>query len=138
MQNLISKATCIVWAGALLEMVYAFIDHRNTQKKSVNENDGISIPHLCFVNAALAIEQIGNDPTNLKYYLLEELIPTKGAGGPFRKYLNNTSAVPIISSDAEAQDCVDFLSFAQHVQYYKTDRKAFFSDLQGKCRLRYF
>jgi len=88
-----------------------------------------------FVNAALAIERTGNDPDNIKYYLLEELIPTDSSGGPFRKYLNNTSTVPIFSSDPEAQEHVEFLSFAQHIQYYKTDRKAFFSDLQGEYEL---
>jgi len=51
--------------------------------------------------------------------------------------MNNTSAGPIPSSNTKVQDLSKFLTFAQHLQYYKIDRKAFFSDLQGEFRFEH-
>jgi len=54
-------------------MVYAHTD----QEIQCNSTKGIKeivLPHVRFVDVALASEYINNDPNNLKYYLLEELM----------------------------------------------------------------
>jgi hypothetical protein len=61
---------------------------------------------------------------------LEEVVGEKE--GPFRKYLNNVSAVPVSFMDKENDEHAQFITFMQHVQYFKTRKLAFISNYQGK------
>ncbi|GLB40066.1 putative alpha-kinase family protein [Lyophyllum shimeji] len=63
-------------------------------------------------------------------FLLEEVIDTS-TEGPFRKYLNNTSPVPLAMETKADEERAKFLAFTQHVQYWKTKKQAFVSDYQG-------
>jgi Alpha-kinase family len=80
-----------------------------------------------FVKAGLAIEQANEGER--RCFLLEEIIPE--SEGSFRKYLNNTSAVPCHFVDEDDNDRAKFLAFAQHVQYLKTKKRAYVADFQG-------
>ena len=64
-------------------------------------------------------------------FLIEEVI-RGDEQGPFRKYLNNVSPVPLPISCGDDDERAKFLSFSQHVQYWKTKKQAFVSDYQGK------
>lgn len=85
---------------------------------------------MCFVEAALAVERSSGDNGDPQVFLLEEVVGEKE--GPFRKYLNNVSTVPVSFVDKENDECAQFLAFVQHVQYFKTRKRAFISDYQGK------
>ncbi|KAG0703266.1 alpha-kinase family-domain-containing protein [Suillus ampliporus] len=86
-----------------------------------------NIPQVRFVDAALVIEQ-GADKS---VFLLEEFIE-----GKFQKYLNNDSVLPrLFLKDDDAEYLAEFLSFSQHIQYWKTKRLAFVSDYQGSTTL---
>jgi hypothetical protein len=85
------EVTCINWAHALLEMVYAFIDKR-LEKGWICQSQMISIPRMWFVDAGLAIEQAEKE-SDSRFFLLEEVIPETDG---FRKYLNNHRPFPII------------------------------------------
>lgn len=124
MTNLATEVTCLVWANALLEMVYAHID-RFFEKLPENART-VPIPQMRFVKAAIAVDQ----GPNRECFLLEEEIPNDNSNG-FRKYLNNTSAVPNTSTNPEYCQRGEFLAFCQHLQYYKTDKRAFTADFQG-------
>ena len=92
------------------------------------------IPQFRFVESALTMEVSPDDSAKQKaaraIFLVEEVI-TEDQQGPFRKYLNDVSPVPLMMSRKEDKDRVSFLAFTQHVQYWKT-KKAFVSDYQGK------
>jgi hypothetical protein len=84
----------------------------------------LTIPSMHFVKSALAIAEDTHDT-----FLLEEAIDdTMGA---FIKYIGNGSAQPYNFLQGDAIHKAKFLSFAQHLQYQKTDRLAFVSDFQG-------
>ena len=125
-QDLIMEVTCLNWAHALLEMVYAFvrewIDNRPAGKFAE-----IKIPEMRFVKAGLGIEQANEGERHC--FLLEEVILE--SEGPFQKYMNNTSAVPFHFADEDDNDRAAFLAFAQHVQYFKTKKRAYVADFQG-------
>ena len=81
-----------------------------------------------FVQCGLALDT-GNDCTA---FLLEEHIDSTAANGSwFVKYVNNSSAKPCVFSNKEKAYQAEFLSFAQHVQFWKTNGLAFVSDFQG-------
>jgi len=127
-QDLIMEVTCLKWAHALLEMVYAFIDEwMDLHPKG--KFPSLSIPRMQFVDAGLAIEQL-KKPGERRCFLVEEVIPT--AEGSFKKYLNNASAVPCHFIDEGDNERAEFLAFAQHVQYVKTKKHAYVADFQGQ------
>jgi hypothetical protein len=120
------ELNCIGWASALMLCVYDFI---NNQRNQVGIPT-FEIPNMRFVNCGLAISKAANRDA----FLLEEFIDsdqTGSYGNWFVKYLNNNSAKPRRLSDHRQAHCADFLSFAQHVQFWKTEGLAFVSDLQG-------
>jgi len=117
------ELNCIGWASALMLCVYEFIN----EKKSLLSFPSFDIPNMRFVECGLAISKTANHDT----FLLEEFIDTGGHGNWFVKYLNNNSAKPRTLSNHRQAHCAEFLSFAQHVQFWKTDGLAFVSDLQG-------
>ncbi|KDR65144.1 hypothetical protein GALMADRAFT_1330174 [Galerina marginata CBS 339.88] len=125
-QDLIMEVTCLNWAHALLEMVYAFVK-RWMDKRPAGKYTEIKIPEMRFVKAGLAIEQVNEGER--RCFLLEEKIPE--SEGSFRKYLNNTSAVPCRFVAEDDNDRAEFLAFAQHVQYFKTKKRAYVADFQG-------
>jgi hypothetical protein len=136
-QDLIMEITCLNWAQALLAMVYAFIDERSDlEAQGSGKSKAIEIPNMRFVQAGLAIEQVqqGAEGAEARCFLLEELISEKG--GLFRKYLNNTSAKPCTFQNADDIQRAEFLAFAQHVQYFKTKKRAYVADFQGRSILR--
>ena len=119
------EVTCLNWAHALLEMVYAFVGEW-MEKRPTGKFTAIKIPQMRFVKAGLAIERPNNSGGERRCFLLEEVIPE--SEGPFRKYLNNTSAVPCRFSGDDDNDRGEFLAFAQHVQYFKTKKRAYVAD----------
>ena len=120
------ELNCIGWASALMLCVYEFID------KNLGQTPPFDIPQMRYVDYGLAISKTDN----YSAFLLEEFIETpvehiqSGSKG-FVKYLNNNSAKSRSFSDHKLTHRAEFLSFAQHVQFWKTDGLAFVSDLQG-------
>ena len=94
-----------------------------------------SIPRFRFVELALAIEQLPDSHQLGKesgwVFLIEEVIQ-KETQGISRKYLNNVSPVPLQMSNKDDKKHRAFLTFSQHVQYFKTKKLIFVSDYQGK------
>lgn len=87
-----------------------------------------------FVDLALGMELQDLDTRGRRWknvFLIEEVI-RGDEQGPFRKYLNNVSPVPLPISCGDDDERAKFLSFSQHVQYWKTKKQAFVSDYQGK------
>ena len=97
-QNLTMEVSCLVWAQALLNIVYDFI-----KEESDSDLGGAGpsklpilpfhIPQFRFVKAAIAIEQSSSTSVKKSSFLLEEVIDSK-VEGPFRKFLNNVSPEP--------------------------------------------
>jgi len=125
-QDLIMEVNCLNWAHALLEMVYAFIGEW-MEKRPAGKFPAIKIPQMRFVKAGLAIEQVNEGER--RCFLLKEVIPE--SEGSFHKYLNNTSAVPCHFTGEDDNDRAEFLAFAQHVQYFKTKKRAYVANFQG-------
>ncbi|KAG6848359.1 hypothetical protein H0H93_000889 [Arthromyces matolae] len=123
-KELTVEIACLVWAGALLRLVYRYIE----SEMAIRGNPPFNIPQFRFVEAALAIEQV-EAGKEAQVFLLEEVIG--GTKGPFRKYLNNVSPVPLPLDGNEDQERGEFLAFTQHVQYFRTKKKIFVSDYQG-------
>lgn len=123
LQDLPTELSCLLWARCLMELVYTFI----SKKK---EFPG-TIPQFRFVEAGLAF----TTPDIDQVFLVEEWIePSKEH---FFKYINNSSATPLFEYLPEKyHNNARFLAFAQHVQFVKTGRLAYLSDLQGDCFLR--
>jgi hypothetical protein len=124
-QNLAMEVACIVWAQALLDDVYDFI----TKGIGRLGKPPFQVPPFRFVESALAVEVSPDQKAAV--FLVEEVI-AEDQQGPFRKYLNNVSPVPLMMSRKEDEDHTSFLAFTQHVQYWKTKKQAFVSDYQGK------
>lgn len=53
--------------------------------------------------------------------------------GPFRKFILNDRAVPIVAEGGPDYNLAEFLCFVQHIQWEKTGGLAFVSDFQGTC-----
>jgi hypothetical protein len=123
-QNLTMEVSCLVWAQALLDLVYDFI-------KEASDFKALHIPQFRFVNAAITIEQSSSTSVKKTAFLLEEVIDAN-TEGPFRKYLNNVSPEPLMMKTKEDERRAKFLAFSQHVQYWKTKKQVFVSDYQGK------
>ena len=119
-EMLTSEVKCSKWANALMSLVYDFIKAEHKKRGE----PPFPIPKMRYVMVALAVAQHGNTT-----YLLEEFIDESDGG--FRKYINNTAAVPLSTTDLDRKEIGDFLVFTQHVQYVKTEKLAFVSDQQG-------
>jgi hypothetical protein len=68
-----------------------------------------------------------------KVFLVEEWIHTDEVNRQFLKYINNRLPISCLSITASstAVSTAEFLTFAQHVQWQKTNFAAFTSDYQG-------
>ncbi|KIL57481.1 hypothetical protein M378DRAFT_27965 [Amanita muscaria Koide BX008] len=132
-QHLTMEVSCLVWAQALLDMVYDFIKEMTVTRDP--KNLPFHIPQLRFVKAAIAIEQSQSQTAGKKTtFLLEEVIDVN-TEGPFRKYLNNVSPEPLVMETKDDEVRAKFLAFSQHVQYWKTKKQVFVSDYQGGSTL---
>ena len=128
-QYLMMEVSCLVWAQALLGIVYDFVEEDIGGDYS---SIPFKVPQFRFVPAAIVIEQSSSTPAGKKMtFLLEEVIDAK-AEGPFRKYINNVSPEPLLMETREDENRAKFLAFSQHVQYWKTKKQAFVSDYQGR------
>ena len=133
-QNLMMEVSCLVWAQALLDIVYNFIkEDVEIEDPGKLPNVPFHVPQSCFVKAGITVEQSSLISTSVKKttFLLEEVIDSN-TEGPFRKFLNNVSPEPLVMKMKEDEEQAKFLSFSQHVQYWKTKKQAFVSDYQGK------
>jgi len=91
-QHLTMEVTCLMWAQVLLGLVYEFIEAETKECAKLPFN----ILQFCFVNAAIATEVTKHSMSSKKTtFLLEELIDAD-LEGPFRKYINNISPVPLV------------------------------------------
>ncbi|KAJ6504738.1 hypothetical protein C8R47DRAFT_1316176 [Mycena vitilis] len=111
------------WGTAMMNLVYHYIAGRESRIGK----PAFEVPKMRFVHAGLAIGQT-ND--NRDSFIVEEWIDPE-TEGPFVKYIHNRSARPRSFPDAEHSWRAKFLSFAQHVQFLKTDKMAYISDFQG-------
>jgi len=125
-QNLMMEVSCLVWAQALLGIVYDFVKAEGQGDVNVPFN----IPQFRFVKAAIAIEQSSSASVKKTSFLLEEVVDAN-VEGPFRKYINNVSPEPLLMETKADEERAKFLAFSQHVQYWKTKKQAFVSDYQG-------
>lgn len=110
-----------VWARVLLADVYRFIAHA---LHNGNTTD-LRIFPFRMVDTALAF---GNKES---IFLVEQSISPATNQGHFRKYLTNSSAVPLDQSNTEDTLRALFLSFTQHVQFVRTKGYMFLCDYQG-------
>ena len=125
--RMIMELRCLVWAQALLEIVYDLMTEFDFENGG--SPDGLNRPVFQFVAASLAVEQ-GKETRDTQAFLVEELI----SEGRFRKYLDNASPIPCLfpPDDVENLERAEFLAFTQHVQYWKTNKLVFVADYQGK------
>ena len=130
-QQLTMELNCIGWAAALMSCVYDFVDDSDSHIVSSEKGTiDLQVPRMRFVQCGLAISKADDHSA----YLLEEFIETDEAGHSidwFVKYLNNDSAKPRSFNNPEKVLRAQFLSFSQHVQFWKTNGAAFVSDFQG-------
>jgi len=123
-ESLTMELNCIGWASALMVLVYNFME----KKESTLGRPDFQIPQMRYVQAGLAVSQSEDKAA----FLLEEYIESDTDSGEwFIKYLNNNSAKPRTFANEGQTIRAQFLSFAQHVQFWKTDGLVFISDLQG-------
>ncbi|KAI9068217.1 hypothetical protein FKP32DRAFT_1683478 [Trametes sanguinea] len=126
---LMQDVQCIVWANALLELVYAYVNDMLRDEESLPVLRGgrkpSAVPQLRFVHAAFAITEKED-----KAYLIEERIPFNQPHVWF-KYINNDSGKPIPQKEKLETERALFLAFSQHVQLWKTQGLAFVTDYQG-------
>ena len=128
--HMIMELQCLVWAQALLDIVY------HTMSQFDLENGGSPCdsnqPLFQFVAGSLAVEQ-GKDTQDTQTFLIEDLI-LEDCEGRFQKYLNNASLIPCTfpENDLENVEQAKFLAFTQHVQYWKTNKLVFVADYQGE------
>ena len=92
------EIACLVWAHVLLDIVYKFVD----KAISLHRVPPFPIPHMHFVEAALAVEHNISESNNAQVFLLEEI--TGEDEGCFRKYMNNVSAIPVSFTDLEDEE----------------------------------
>ncbi|KAJ6459611.1 hypothetical protein C8R45DRAFT_1109479 [Mycena sanguinolenta] len=128
------EANILPWANSMMRFTYSFIDHF-IQISPLTPP--FEIPHVRFVHAGVAVQLSGSvvpaSSTIWRSYLIKEFID-EGQDG-FHKFLNNGSAVPLLSKDNSVSALAEFLSFTQHVQYYKTKAMLYLSDLQGTTKV---
>jgi hypothetical protein len=104
-----------------MEIVYDFIADATATKPP------FEIPVMRFVKSALAVAENEEHDT----YMVEEVIDEL-SDGKFVKYIGNSSAATNVFEDKSLEHTADFLAFAQHIQYMKTQEMAFIGDFQGR------
>jgi alpha-kinase family protein len=130
-QCILVKCNCVKWASILMDLTYQYIAREVKEKGE----PPYPIPLLCFTRVMVAIVQ---DLPSSKVFLVEEWISTDDGDHQFIKYLNNRVPHHIsnsVSQSPKAQQITNFLIFAQHVQWRKSQYQAFTSDYQGAGQL---
>ncbi|KAG1906480.1 uncharacterized protein F5891DRAFT_941530, partial [Suillus fuscotomentosus] len=117
MVKLFREANVLYWAGSLLQFAYDFIDHC---LYCSSEPPPFDIPHLCFVDAGLAVSYVQPPPTTSHQkskvnipqygYLVEELISSN-----FLKYIHNMDCQPMLDPDKPGYEIAKFLACTQHI-----------------------
>lgn len=134
------EASIIRMAASLLEIATDFIKKRLAEKAP--DIPPFSIPTLRFVLAGIAVALKDIDPKSIAasstraVYLVEELILEED--GPFRKYVHNAQARPLMKTGHRDYVMAQFLCFIQHIQYNETRGLAFISDFQGDFSSTHF
>ncbi|KAJ7643018.1 hypothetical protein DFH06DRAFT_999447 [Mycena polygramma] len=135
-RKIIMEANVLLWATSIMVFTYSFIWHF---VKNSPHPPPFEIPEIRFVHAGVAIlheqgRQLNSSKSAISCsYLVEELIDQQRDG--FHKFINIASAVPLplpSTAGKSVAAVAEFLSFTQHVQYYKTKGMVYLSDLQGK------
>ena len=126
---LLVECNCVRWASILMDLTYKFV----AREVKTRGDPPYPIPTLRFMRVMIAV--VRNLPTP-KTFFVEEWINTDSDDGDhqFVKYLNNQVPHHILNSipqGSKAQEITEFLVFAQHVQWKKSQYSAFTSDYQG-------
>ncbi|KLO05214.1 hypothetical protein SCHPADRAFT_839679, partial [Schizopora paradoxa] len=123
------EITCLMWASAFTIAVGQYV----TQVITVKGDPPFDVPHFEYVTGALAMEVTFNhaQEKRVNAWLLERCL-TEDEQGPWRKYINNDSPVPLKTKNEDDLNRANFLAFSQHLQYKITGKLAFVSDYQGK------
>ncbi|KLO07949.1 hypothetical protein SCHPADRAFT_835928, partial [Schizopora paradoxa] len=123
------EVTCLMWASAFTTAVTRYVTQVITDKG----NPPFQVPHFEYVTGALAMEVTFNhaQEKRVNAWLVERRI-SKEEQGPWRKYINNDSPVPLKQTNEDDITRAHFLAFSQHLQYKITGKLAFVSDYQGK------
>ncbi len=130
LQYLSDEVACYVWAKSLQSYTTKFITDAISAGATLLPN-AIKIPDFRFVSSALAIDTVSDsDKKRPTSWLLEERIDS-AEQGPWRKYINNDSPVPLTMRNKADERRAEFLAFCQHVQYMATNKLVFVSDYQG-------
>jgi hypothetical protein len=127
LEALLVECNCLRWASILMDLTYQFV----AREVKTRGEPPHPIPTLHFTRVMIAL--VRDLPTS-KAFLVEEWINTDDGDHRFVKYLNNR--VPHHISDSVTQtpkawEITNFLIFAQHVQWKKSQYLAFTSDYQG-------
>lgn len=102
-----------------MDLVYKFIEQQVKQRGK----PPFIIPTLRFVRSAVIVAR---SPENI-VLLAEELIE-----GKYLKYMDNQIAAPFEDIiDPDELHRANFLAFAQHVQWMKSNGRVFVTDFQG-------
>ncbi|KAJ7630219.1 hypothetical protein FB45DRAFT_832782 [Roridomyces roridus] len=123
---LCSELNLLGWGDTMMDLVYVFME----RSESELGRPPFEIPVMRFVSAGLAISQSNQQEA----FMVEEWIDPE-TQGPFVKYIHNNSGRPRDFERADHQIRAEFLSFCQHVQYFKTNGAAYISDFQGGLEL---
>ncbi|THH10131.1 hypothetical protein EW146_g8471 [Bondarzewia mesenterica] len=107
-KELVMEMNCLVWADALMNLVYDFIKDERIRR---DESCPFDIPHLRFVHIGLAIAQKQGSDDRLTC-LVEEWVDAE-VEGPFR-----------------SSACTLF-GLCAHLQFWKTGGQVFIADFQG-------
>ncbi|KAJ6613391.1 hypothetical protein B0H10DRAFT_2222304 [Mycena sp. CBHHK59/15] len=110
-RKIIMEANVLLWAISIMTFTYSFIYH------------------FIRTSAHPLILPPSRSPT---FDLFTLLIDEEHDG--FYKFINNGSAVPLLlpTADKSVAAVAEFLSFTQHVQFYKTKGMVYLSDLQAR------
>ncbi|KIJ12254.1 hypothetical protein PAXINDRAFT_83131 [Paxillus involutus ATCC 200175] len=125
LKKLFREANTLYWAKALFKLTYNVIDRALQDAAGPPPFD---IPHVCFVEAGLALSysqtaKISNG------YIVEELIDV--SDNEFIKFIHNSDPLPLPDQGEPGYEIGQFLAFTQHTQYIKTGGQVYISDYQG-------
>lgn len=139
------EATVLLYAPALLNMVYTWIE----AKSGWSVQQAADVPHVYFVGSGLGLvnEDVARNGAPAMTFIIEETIELDvpedddfgddesqdGGRDGWIRYIANNSAVPIIPRNHPRYIVAEWCQFAQHLQYVKTAGLLYISDFQGTC-----
>lgn len=117
------------WAKALMSLVDDFMSRHD---KVSGMKPSFLMPKMQFVGMALAVGSKSLDLSKAQpVFLLEPWLDEKEQG-PFRKWMDNSSATPLEMGNGDDNMHAAYLAFAQHVQFVETHDLVFVADFQRK------